>query len=140
MSEEGDEVSVHLLNVMFDLMDAGVQEEFINLIAFIKQLLGTDTVIIALVQCVVLFTPARTPDGYRSRVSSIQDKYISLLKHYLEAHHDWDVAFSIYSKLLTAVHHIKAYTSRHRETLHRCYVSQVESLLLETVNIPPISR
>ena len=131
---------VHVLNAVFGQVDHSVQEEYINLIAVIKQLLGPNTVIIALVLCIVLFTPEYSSDGYRSLASSIQDKYMKLLKHHLEAHHDWDKAFGIYSKLLTSICRMKDYTSKHSKSLHQCDPSQVEPLLLEVFNIPPISR
>ena len=130
---------VCVLNTVFGQMGASVQEEYINLILFIKQLLGPNTVIIALVQCVVIFTPEYSLDGYQSLVSSIQDKYMNLLKHYLEAHHNWDVAFGIYGKLLTSVSRIGDYSNRHRKLLHMCDVTQVEPLIIEVVNLLPMS-
>ena len=129
-----------VLNTVFGQMGSSIQEEYINMILFIKELLGPNTVIIALVQCIVIFTPEYSLDGYRSLVSSIQDKYMSLLKRYLEVHHDWNVALRIYSKLMTSICRIKEYTHKHRESLRRCNVSQVEPLRLEIVSIPPIRR
>lgn len=135
INQDGHEIPTQLLNAAFDSVDDKIKQEHILLITQLKELIGQDTTLVAMIQTAALFTPEYSSPGARAQTSSIQDKYLCLLKHYLEANHSWADAFEIFSKVLLLQHRVKIYSAKHSKAFLNCDASQVEPLLLEVFDI-----
>lgn len=135
INDDGMEIPVQLLSAAFDQVDTDIQEEHVRVISPIKKLLGDDLTLVAIIQCVILFTPENASPGTRALTASVQDKYIILLKRYLEARNSWKDAFDIFSQLLNCMSAAKPYTVKHSKAFLQCDASRVEPLLLEMFDI-----
>lgn len=132
---DGQEIPTQVLNAAFDSVDNNIKQEHVRVITQLKELIGEDTTLVAMVQTAVLFTPEYSSPGARAQTSTIQDKYLCLLKHYLEANHSWADAFEIYSQVLSLQNKVKTYSAKHSKAFLNCDASQVEPLLLEVFDI-----
>jgi len=135
MHDDGTETPAQVLNAAFDDVDSDIQEEHIRLISSIKQTIGSDRTIIAIIQCILLFTPHYASVGTRALTSSAQDKYINILKHYLEVNHDWQTAFDLFAKILGFVTATRSYTFKHSKAFLQCDASRLDPLLLEVFDL-----
>lgn len=135
VNNEGGEISTQLLNAAFNQVDRSIIHEHIRLITEMKNLIGEDTTLVALIQASVMFTPEYSSPGAQALTASLQEKYLSLLRHYLEANHTWSEAFDKYSKVLNYMSRVKDYSAKHRKVFVNCDASQVEPLLLEMFDI-----
>lgn len=135
VNDDGMEIPVQLLNAAFDQVDSHIQEEHVKLISAIKKLVGDDLTLVSIIQCITLFSPEFAAAGTRAITAAAQDKYIILLKRYLEAHNNWKDAFDIYSQLLNCMSSAKIYTAKHSKAFLQCDASRVEPLLLEVFDI-----
>ncbi|KAL8598365.1 hypothetical protein ACOMHN_047686 [Nucella lapillus] len=67
------------------LKDHDSMEVFANYYAAMKSVVKTNTTIYALLHCIILFDVRNTKLEDYGKVSAIQDKYLVLLKHYLQS-------------------------------------------------------
>lgn len=135
INDEGTEIPMQVLNAAFDQVDRSIQLEHVQLISSIKDLVGSDLTMVSLVQCVILFTPEYSAPGARALTATVQDKYITLLKHYMEAHNNWDVAFDKFSKLMSYIAATKLYATKHSKAFSQCDSDLVEPLLKEIFDL-----
>jgi nuclear receptor subfamily 1 group I len=80
-----------------------------------------------------------SPDGHglvdRELMSNLQDKYVSLLKHYLEAKFSFEFAQEYFVAILSMQAELKALSDQHSRILLQVNPSQIEPLMLEVLNL-----
>lgn len=135
VNDEGTEIPIQLLSAAFDGVDSTIKDEHIKLISSMKKLVGGDLTLVALIQCILLLSPEYSADGTRAVAAAAQDRYITLLKHYLEANNSWKDAFEIYTNLFNCMAACKVYTAKHSKAFTQADTSQVEPLLLEVFDM-----
>ena len=102
----------------------------------LKNLSDDDLNIMSLLQMVIIFDPdiQNVPD-YQV-MSDVQDRYILLLKHYLESTVSFAFGQLLLSKLLNKIDELKVLGDSHAKILLQVNANQIEPLMLEVLNLP----
>ncbi|PVD29606.1 hypothetical protein C0Q70_08861 [Pomacea canaliculata] len=79
------------------------------------------------------------PDGNnlidRELISNLQDKYINILKHYLEAQYSYEHAHEYFAAILDRLSELKSVGEEHSRILLQVNPCQIEPLMLEVLNL-----
>lgn len=94
-----------------------------------------ESVIQAVLQLVILFSPDGDDLVKRRYLSNIQDQYQILLKHYIESKFSFKRGTEICALLLQKIQQLKTLSSRLLEILHHIDQNKVQPLMLEVLNI-----
>ncbi|VDD75225.1 unnamed protein product [Mesocestoides corti] len=94
-----------------------------------------DSHLVALMQVLCLFAPDRPRLSDRQSVSNIYDRYILLLKHYLEARHGFTLGRTLLAAVLTNLAELQALTDNYGHILLHVDPSKVDPLILEVFNL-----
>ncbi|VDL62338.1 unnamed protein product [Hymenolepis diminuta] len=94
-----------------------------------------DSHLVALMQVLCLFAPDRPRLSDRQSVSNIYDRYILLLKHYLEARHGFTRGRTLLAAILTNLAELQALTDNYGHILLHVDPSKVDPLVLEVFNL-----
>lgn len=94
-----------------------------------------DSHLVALMQVLCLFAPDRPRLSDRQSVSNIYDRYILLLKHYLEARHGFTRGRTLLAAVLTNLAELQALTDNYGHILLHVDPSKVDPLVLEVFNL-----
>lgn len=94
-----------------------------------------DSHLVALMQVLCLFAPDRPRLSDRQSVSNIYDRYILLLKHYLEARHGFTRGRTLLAAILTNLAELQALTDNYGHILLHVDPSKVDPLILEVFNL-----
>ncbi|KAL5111319.1 DNA/RNA-binding protein KIN17 [Taenia crassiceps] len=94
-----------------------------------------DSHLVALMQVLCLFAPDRPRLSDRQSVSNIYDRYILLLKHYLEARHGFTRGRTLLAAVLTNLAELQALTDNYGHILLHVDPSKVDPLILEVFNL-----
>nr|KAG5695804.1 hypothetical protein BaRGS_013402 [Batillaria attramentaria] len=101
----------------------------------LKAIVQNNFTLYGLLQVMIIFNP----DGHnvtdRQLVSNLQDKYISLLKHYLESEYSFEYAQEYFVAVLDKLSELKSLSDRHSRILLQVNPSQIEPLMLEILNL-----
>ncbi|KAH9489934.1 hypothetical protein Btru_038295 [Bulinus truncatus] len=101
----------------------------------VKSMAQEDLHLYALLQALILFDPAGINLSSREFISSIQDKYIVLLKHYLESRFSYDYAKEYYVSSLDRLCDLRVLSEEHAKLLLQVNPVDVEPLMLEVLNL-----
>ena len=101
----------------------------------LKKLTRDNNSVLAMLQVIVLFNPDGQNIENRQLISNIQDKYIQLLKHFLESDISYMYSQVFFSHLLQKVSEIRALGDDHAKILLQVNASQIEPLMLEVLNL-----
>lgn len=99
-----------------------------------------DSHLVALMQVLCLFAPDRPRLSDRQSVSNIYDRYILLLKHYLEARHGFTRGRTLLAAVLTNLAELQALTDNYGHILLHVDPSKVDPLILEVFNLPDCKK
>ncbi|PAA83010.1 hypothetical protein BOX15_Mlig025213g2 [Macrostomum lignano] len=115
----------------------GFAELYDDHLRFCRQfkLLFQDPYLVPIVQVLLLFTPDRPSVGDRTLVSNVQDRYICLLKHYLEGRTSFTEARRKLPKILLLLEDLQDLAERHGRLLLHVNPAEVDPLLLEVFDI-----
>ncbi|BHF61169.1 hypothetical protein SprV_0100414100 [Sparganum proliferum] len=94
-----------------------------------------DSHLVALMQVLCLFAPDRRSLVDRQSVSNIYDRYILLLKHYLEARHGFTRGRTLLASVLTSLAELETLTDNYGHILLHVDPSKVDPLILDVFNL-----
>ena len=86
-------------------------------------------------QVILIFHPDSTNLVDRELMANLQDKYINLLKHYLEAEYSFEFAQEYFVAILEKMSVLKSLSDQHSRILLQVNPSQIEPLMLEVLNL-----
>ncbi|KAK3095579.1 hypothetical protein FSP39_016294 [Pinctada imbricata] len=101
----------------------------------LKKLTRENNSILAILQIIVLFNPEGQSIENRQKIADIQDKYILLLKHFLESDISFMFSQVFFSHLLQKVSELRSLGDDHAKILLQVNASQIEPLMLEVLNL-----
>ncbi|KAL5017489.1 hypothetical protein ScPMuIL_007078 [Solemya velum] len=101
----------------------------------LKAVVKDDLHIMAMLQAIVIFNPDGQNIISRSTVSDIQDKYIILLKHYMESIWTFEYARDYYPFVLQKIAELKGLSEEHASVLLQVNPNKIEPLMLEVLNL-----
>lgn len=87
------------------------------------------------VQVLVLFAPDGPHVIMRELVSNIQDRYLILLKHYLEAKYTYSRSADMFPQLMTKMKELNALAQVHGRTLLDVNPQEIEPIMLEILDL-----
>lgn len=99
-------------------------------------IVGDDDNLVPLIQVLCLFSPDRPSLGdEHQRVSDVQDRYICLTKHYLEARHGYSLSRKHFQDVLVCLEALQTLTDCHGKVLLQVNPSEVDPLMLEVFDL-----
>ncbi|XP_059154197.1 nuclear hormone receptor HR96-like [Physella acuta] len=101
----------------------------------VKSMALDDCSLYALLQALIIFDPSGANLSSREFVSSLQDRYILLLKHYLESKFSYEFAKEYYVSALDRICDLRALSEEHAKVLLQVNPIDVEPLMLEVLNL-----
>ncbi|XP_064631107.1 nuclear hormone receptor HR96-like isoform X2 [Lineus longissimus] len=110
-------------------------EEHIKYCKSIKPLTQDDPNILMMMMIISLFYPDRPNVTERETVSDAQDKYICLLKHYLESKYSFYRARQLFPRILAKLDELQELTENHGRVLLHVNPSEIEPLMLEIFDL-----
>uniref|UniRef100_A0A1I8HYW8 Nuclear receptor domain-containing protein n=1 Tax=Macrostomum lignano TaxID=282301 RepID=A0A1I8HYW8_9PLAT len=113
---------------------AELHDDHLKFCRLFKDLLR-DPFLVPLVQVLALFTPDRPNVTDRSAVADVQDRYICLLKHYLEGRCGFTEARRLLPRILSAMEELHDLAGGHGRLLLHVNPAEVDPLLLEVFDI-----
>ncbi|XP_013392882.1 nuclear hormone receptor HR96 isoform X3 [Lingula anatina] len=111
------------------------QEDHVKICRKFKKLLGNDSTVLVILQVISLFSPEYVSLTNRAIISNIQDRYLTLLKHYFEAKFSYREARRMYPAVLSILDEMKMFTEEHGRVLLHVNVDEIEPILLEIFDI-----
>ena len=101
----------------------------------LKEITGDDFGLFALLQIIVVFDPDGETVLNREMVSNIQDKYLVLLKHYLEAEFSFTKGQEFFATLVQKIADMRELNDYHSRVLLQVNPADIEPLMLEVLNL-----
>ncbi|XP_076461958.1 vitamin D3 receptor B-like [Babylonia areolata] len=101
----------------------------------LKAIILNNFTLYALMQVMLIFQPDSPNLVDRELVSNLQDKYMGLLKHYLESKFSFEFAQRYFVAILEKVSDLKKLSEQHSRILLQVNPSQIEPLMLEILNL-----
>lgn len=112
-----------------------MHEEHVAYCRSLKSIIGNDNNLLAILLLLVLFCPSSPCLTHPELVSNIQDKYLLLLKHYLEAKFTFKHSTHTFSRLLDKISELDGLVGRHSSILLDVDPQQVEPIMLEMMGV-----
>ena len=112
-----------------------LHEEHVTFSKSFKAIIEEDLPIVIILLAVVLFSPEGPHVTYRDVVSNIQDKYLLLLKHYLEARYSYQKAAEMYPQLMYKIKELKELGEGHGKYLLHIDPTEIEPIMLEILDL-----
>ena len=112
-----------------------LHDEHVNFCKTFKSLIQDDVNLVMLLLVIVLFAPDVHPVIHREILSNLQDKYMVLLKHYLEMKYSYMTAASMFPQLLFKVKELKELAENHGKYLMDVNPHEIEPLMLEILDL-----
>jgi len=109
--------------------------DHINYCRSIKTLIRDDLTILVILIAAVLFSPEGPHVMSRELVSNIQDRYIVLLKHYLESKYTYNRAADMFPQLISKMKELKELAEVHGRVLLDVNPSEIEPIMLEILDL-----
>lgn len=100
-----------------------------------KELAKEDITLYVIMQVISLFSPECANLTNRALISNVQDTYLILLKHHIEANYSYEIARSFTLKLLLKLTEMKQYSEQHGKLLLHANTSELEPILLEIFDL-----
>lgn len=112
-----------------------LHDDHVNYCKSFKSLIGDDLTIIVVLLVIVLFSPEGVHVVTRGVVANVQDKYLVLLKHYLEAKYGYGRTAQIFPDLMAKLKELKDLAEVHCKYLLDLNPSDVEPIMLEILDL-----
>lgn len=106
-----------------------------NFCRSIKRLIGDNHVLFGLVQVLCIFNPACEEHMDKKKISDIQDKYIILLKHYLEWHFSYVSSRKLFCCVIQLLLELKEVSDAHNAIILQANLQDIEPLMLEVLDL-----
>lgn len=100
-----------------------------------KCIIGNDLTIVVILLVIVLFSPDGPHVTLREIVSNIQDKYLLLLKHYLESKYTFVKAAEMFPALMTKLKELNELADNHGKYLLDINPRDIEPIMLEILDL-----
>ncbi|KAK3590556.1 hypothetical protein CHS0354_008487 [Potamilus streckersoni] len=100
-----------------------------------KTIIQDDMTMFGLLQVIIIFNPDGKDMKNREFISNMQDKYLILLKHYLESKFTYDYGRDYNVILLQKLSDLKGLSEEHAKILLQVNPNQIEPLMLEVLNL-----
>ncbi|KAK7110450.1 vitamin D3 receptor-like isoform X2 [Littorina saxatilis] len=101
----------------------------------LKSIILNNFTLYALLQVLMIFHPDGNNLLDRELMSNLQDKYINLLKHYLESEYSFEFAQEYFVAILGKMSELKTLSDHHSRILLQVNPNQIEPLMLEVLNL-----
>lgn len=101
----------------------------------LKEITNDDFGLFALLQIIVIFDPDCEDLQNKEAISNIQDKYLILLKHYLEAEFSYTKGQEYFATLMQKIADMKQLNDCHAKILLQVNPGDIEPLMLEVLNL-----
>ena len=101
----------------------------------LKEITTNDYGLFALLQIIVVFDPDGDEVRNKEFISNIQDKYLVLLKHYLEAEFSFTKGQEFFATLMQKIVDMKQLNDCHTKILLQVNPCDIEPLMLEVLNL-----
>lgn len=101
----------------------------------IKQIVRDDLTIVVVLLIIVLFSPEGPHVITREVVSNLQDKYLLLLKHYLESKYTYTRAADMFPQLMSKMKELKELAEVHGKYLLDVNPREIEPIMLEILDL-----
>lgn len=106
-----------------------------NFCRALKEVVHDNKVLFSLIQVICIFNPDCKDVQGKCLMSNLQDKYIILLKHYLEWEFSYANAGSIFAKIMTIIADMKRTSDAHNAIILQANPSDIEPLMLEVLDL-----
>lgn len=100
-----------------------------------KEITGDNFGLFALLQIIIVFDPDGEDIQNKEMISNIQDKYLVLLKHYLEAEFSFTKGQEYFATLMQKIADMKPLSECHTKVLLQVTPGDIEPLMLEVLNL-----
>lgn len=101
----------------------------------IKSIIGDDIAVVIMLLVIVLFSPEGPHVIMRELVSNIQDRYLILLKHYLESKYTYIQSAEMFPQLMSKIKELKDFAEVHGKCLVDINPSEIEPIMLEILDL-----
>ncbi|KAH3706603.1 hypothetical protein DPMN_065991, partial [Dreissena polymorpha] len=112
-----------------------VYEAHIGFCKRVKTLFEDDSRLFSLVQMLCIFSPINTELKVKPEVANLQDKYLILLKHYLEWKFSYIQCAAVFTQIINLISEMKNLSDVHYAIILRANPSEIEPLMLEVFNL-----
>ncbi len=112
-----------------------LHDSHVNYCKSLKSLVGDDLIIVIILLVTVLFSPEGPHVNVREVISNIQDKYLLLLKHYLESKYSFIHAADMYPSLMSKMKELKELAESHGKYLLDINPREIEPIMLEILDL-----
>lgn len=112
-----------------------LHDDHIQYCKSIKSIIGNDLTIVVILLVLVLFAPEGAHVVMRDLVSNIQDRYLVLLKHYLEAKYTYLRTAEMFPQLLNKIRELNTLAEVHGKILLEINPEEIEPIMLEILDI-----
>lgn len=107
----------------------------INFCRSIKSIILNNYTLWALAQILALFNPCGAAIVEREMLSSLQDRYILLLKHYLESEFSFSFSQDYFLAIQDMLGDLKSLGEAYTTVIYNANPTEIEPLLLEVFNL-----
>lgn len=112
-----------------------LHEQMVLFCRSVKNIIGDDISIIILIMIIVIFSPEGMHVLMRQHISNVQDKYIVLLKHHLEARYSYSRSSEMLSDLLFKIKEMKEMNKTHGNVFSDLNPGEIEPFMLEILDL-----
>ena len=112
-----------------------LHEDHVQYCRSMKAIIHNDRRCVALLLAITLFTANGLNVVCRDIVANIQDKYLILLKHYLEAEYSYSGSQDMYPVLLSKLAELRNLSDNHAKFLLDVNPSEIEPIMLEVFDL-----
>ena len=112
-----------------------LHDDHINYCKSIKTIIRDDITIVVILIVIVLFSPEGPHVMTRELVSNIQDRYLVLLKHYLESKYTYLRAADMFPQLISKMKELKELAEVHGRVLLDVNPNEIEPIMLEILDL-----
>lgn len=97
--------------------------------------LGADETTLVLLLTITLFSPDRASDDGRAPVTRQQERYTTLLHHYLDSKMTRSAARQLFPRLLLKLTEIRSLSEAHSQILLRINTNSIQPLMVEVLDL-----
>ena len=112
-----------------------LHDDHVNYCKSFKAIIGDDLTIVILLLLTLLFSPDGPHVIDHQLVSDTQDKYLTLLKHYLEAKYSFTNANTMFGQLMSKLMELKQLAEIHGKYLLDLNPNDIEPIMLEILDL-----
>lgn len=112
-----------------------LHDDHVRYCASFKSIIGDDLTVVVLLIAIVLFSPEGPHAVTRELVSNIQDRYLVLLKHYLESRYTYVRAADMFPELMSKMKELKEFANVHGKCLVDINPHEIEPIMLEILDL-----